>query len=102
MRVGGRILDPEMNLIIIQSLPILEFRGDVMRLGRLMVTFEMESKLLTYWEQVYGETAGSGAAVANALAAIANGLTCTNCPVAGHTKDHCWARGGGKEGHALR
>jgi hypothetical protein len=95
--VGGHILDPEMNLTIIQSLPILEFHGDIMRLGRLTVTFEMESELLTYWEQVYGETA-----VANVLAATANGLICTNCPVAGHTKDHCWTRGGGKEGHAPR
>jgi hypothetical protein len=79
-RVGGCILDPEMNSIIIQLLPILEFHGDVMRLGRLTVTFEMESELLTYWEQVYGETAGGRAVIVNVLAATAKTSSARTAP----------------------
>ncbi|KAJ7640550.1 hypothetical protein B0H17DRAFT_1216601 [Mycena rosella] len=100
-RVGGRISNVEMNSTI--SLPPLEFSGSIMNMQRITVTFELTNELRTYWDLVYKqevETAASG--VANALAANVGRITCMNRPVTAHTKEHCWARGGRREGQAPR
>jgi hypothetical protein len=64
---------------------------------------DVHHNLLQYWDIRYkkeAEVAAGNAAVASALAANFTGVSCDNCAVKGHTKDACWAMGGGKEGQA--
>jgi hypothetical protein len=101
--VGGRITDPEMNSIILQSLPPLKFAGNILNLQRFSITFELTNELRTYWDLVHKkevEAVGNGG-MANVFATIiGNGVVCGNCPVGGHSKETCWAHGGGREGQA--
>ncbi|KAJ6584732.1 hypothetical protein B0H19DRAFT_1249672 [Mycena capillaripes] len=102
--VGGRITDPEMNSIIFQSLPAIEFAGSILNLQQFSIIFKLTNELRTYWDLVHKkEVEVTGNGVANALAMnISGGLVCDNCAVHGHTKDACWARGGGREGQGRR
>jgi hypothetical protein len=101
VRIGGTIEDKEMNSIVLQSLPQVEFRGSILMLQNFKHTFELVNELMSYWEISYGvEVEDEQAEVANPLAATANTLVCANWSVPGHTKERCWALGGGQEGQA--
>ncbi|KAJ7708704.1 hypothetical protein B0H17DRAFT_1191208 [Mycena rosella] len=52
-RVDGHIRDPEMNSIIVQSLPAVEFTLLMLSLQCFNVTFELVNDLMTFWELVY-------------------------------------------------
>jgi hypothetical protein len=100
-RVGGSVKDTEMNSIILQSLPLAEFRGSILMLQNFKFTYELVNELLSYWEISYGDEADAAQGnVVNTLAATTNSIVCSNCAVNGHTKERCWALGGGQEGQA--
>ncbi|KAJ6522806.1 hypothetical protein DFH09DRAFT_1330393 [Mycena vulgaris] len=105
VRVGGHITDLEMNSVIMQSLPSVEFCGSILSLQHFTITFELMNELMSYLEISYrGEVEAAitsrGVDVANVLAVNFGSVTCSNCPVGEHTKEHCWAHGGGCEGQA--
>jgi hypothetical protein len=106
-RVGGHIRDVEMNSIILQSLPAIEFAPSMLSLQRFSITVELTSELRTYWEIVHKkdvDAATTGGTVAHALAnhvPASFHVKCSNGTCGGkHTIEACWARGGGREGQA--
>lgn len=93
--IGGVVSDKQMIVILLQSLPSKEFSAATMMLQSMGFYHEVIIELLTSWEITFGKDAEEH--VADMLA-TSTGLNCGNCHRDGHSKDVCWACGGGKEG----
>jgi hypothetical protein len=98
IRVGGHIPDNQMIPIILQSLPAKEFAASMISLQKLAHVHLVVAQLRQWWDIVWKAKVEAGGVV-NALATnVYNAMHCTNCTMDGHTKERCFARGGGKEG----
>ncbi|KAJ6456349.1 hypothetical protein C8R47DRAFT_1248874 [Mycena vitilis] len=102
-RIGCHIRDEEMISISLGTLPAEEFGQSIMTLQVMKRLGDVLGMLNEYWDMRYKKAAEAAAAgaVASALAAsVPSGMSCGNCLSNGHTKEACWALGGGREGQA--
>ncbi|CAK5282848.1 unnamed protein product [Mycena citricolor] len=100
--IGGSIPDPMMCTIILTSLPKEEFGTALISLQVHSVVAHLVQHLREWWDLVWKKRVEEDATgtPANALADGYNTRGCENCGVQGHDQRGCWAKGGGKEGHA--